>query len=390
MKELMQETFGVMVYQEDVIKVAHHFAGLDMGEADILRRAMSGKYRGNAEMRRIRDKFFVNCKTRGYPDEISKEVWRQIESFGGYSFSKAHSASFAVESFQDLFLKTYYPMEFMVGVINNFGGFYDTSLYFYELMKTGAKIHLPCVNNSLYLTDIQGSDVYAGLVHIKELEKMQAEKIIEERKKFGNYLHLQDFIERTNITAEQLNILVSIGSFRFTGKTKKQLLWEANFLQKKNKSHIPAHASMFHEPPKEFALPILTDNPIDDMYDEMEILGFPLRNPFDLVNDDFSKYPPAKEIGHYIGKQITVLAYYITYKVVPTKNNTTMSFGTFIDSNFDWLDTVHFPNALQKYPLQGKGFYRITGKVVEDFNVFAIEVSHMVKVGYKERKYTNL
>ncbi|MEP7258969.1 MAG: PHP domain-containing protein, partial [Flavitalea sp.] len=85
MKELLEETYGVMVYQEDVIKVAHHFAGLDMGEADILRRAMSGKYRSKNEFIAIRDRFFNNCKEYGYPEEITAEVWRQIESFGGYS-----------------------------------------------------------------------------------------------------------------------------------------------------------------------------------------------------------------------------------------------------------------------------------------------------------------
>ena len=137
MKELLEETYGVMVFQEDVIKVAHHFAGLDMGEADVLRRAMSGKYRGRKEFERIREKFFANCKDLGHPDAIAKEVWRQIESFGGYSFSKAHSASFAVESYQSLYLKTYYPMEFMVAVINNFGGFYATELYFHELKRAG-------------------------------------------------------------------------------------------------------------------------------------------------------------------------------------------------------------------------------------------------------------
>src|SRR5690606_29844093 len=122
MKELLEETYGVMVYQEDVIKIAHHFAGLDMGEADILRRAMSGKYRGRNEFEAIRLKFFENCNAEGYPPAITAEVWRQIESFGGYSFSKAHSASFAVESYQSLYLKTYFPIECMVAVINNFGG----------------------------------------------------------------------------------------------------------------------------------------------------------------------------------------------------------------------------------------------------------------------------
>ncbi len=135
MEELLKETYGVMVYQEDVIKVAHHFAGLDMAEADVLRRAMSGKYRGHKEFEKIKEKFFANCREKGYDESISLEVWRQIESFGGYSFSKAHSASFAVESYQSLFLKTYYPVDFMVAVINNFGGFYSREVYFYELKK---------------------------------------------------------------------------------------------------------------------------------------------------------------------------------------------------------------------------------------------------------------
>jgi len=87
MKELLEETYGVMVYQEDVIKVAHHFAGLDMGEADILRRAMSGKYRGHKVFEEIREKFFRLCNEKKHPPEIAAEVWRQIESFGGYSFS---------------------------------------------------------------------------------------------------------------------------------------------------------------------------------------------------------------------------------------------------------------------------------------------------------------
>ena len=155
MKELLEETYGVMVYQEDVIKVAHHFAGLDMGEADILRRAMSGKYRSHAQFNLIRDKFFVNCNEKGYPLEITTEVWRQMESFGGYSFSKAHSASFAVESYQSLYLKTYYPMEFMVAVINNFGGFYSTQFYFHELKKTGAKVSPPCINEGEYLNSFE-------------------------------------------------------------------------------------------------------------------------------------------------------------------------------------------------------------------------------------------
>ena len=102
MMNIMHETYGVMVYQEDVIKVAHLFAGLDLGEADVLRRGMSRKYRSREEFDRTKDKFFNNCNRKGYSPALSAEIWRQVESFAGYSFAKGHSASFAVESYQSL------------------------------------------------------------------------------------------------------------------------------------------------------------------------------------------------------------------------------------------------------------------------------------------------
>jgi DNA polymerase-3 subunit alpha len=185
-----------------------------MGEADILRRAMSGKYRGRQEFERIRDKFFTNCKEIGHPDDIAREVWRQIESFSGYSFSKAHSASFAVESYQSLYLKTYFPMEFMVAVINNFGGFYSTELYFHELKRAGARLEAPCVNKSEELTYIVGDTVYVGFIHIQHLEKKLTELLLEERKRGGEFSGLADFIERTGTGPEQLNTLIRTGAFR--------------------------------------------------------------------------------------------------------------------------------------------------------------------------------
>lgn len=384
MKELLEETYGVMVYQEDVIKVAHHFAGLDMGEADVLRRAMSGKYRGHKHFEQIREKFFVNCKERGYPDSLSKEVWRQIESFGGYSFSKAHSASFAVESYQSLFLKTYYPMEFMVAVINNFGGFYSRELYFHELKRTGAFIHLPCVNESGNLTSIQGIDVYMGFIHVQGLEETLVTNIIEERNKNGNYRHLQDFIERIKPGIEQLNIMIRIGAFRFTQKNKKELLWEANFLQKKNSKHNTSSV-LFTDKPIAFHLPVLQQQPLDDAIDEIELLGFPLCNVFELVNDDVSKYIPAVSIEKYLGKEVNVLGYLITSKPAHTIKNETMYFHTFIDAAGDWLDTVFFPQVAKFGNVTGKGFYAMKGKVLEEFGVYSVDVHYCKKIGIKER-----
>lgn len=389
-EEHLSETFGVMVFQEDVIKIAHYFAGLSLGEADILRRAMSGKYRNHNRFHLMKEKFLSNCKQIGHSDEMAHEVWRQMESFAGYSFNKAHSASFAVESYMSLYLKTYFPKEFMVAVINNFGGFYSRELYFLELLKTGGEIKAPCVNNSDEYTNIRGNEVYVGFIHIKRLHSKLVETIIEERKVHGHYLHLQDFIERTNVGLEQLNTLISVGAFRFTGKSKKRLLWEANFLQKKNQPELHKGSALFHDEPLEFTLPELTDDPLDDLYDELEILGFTLTNPFALVVEDPDKYLSAKDLKANVGKSITCIAYFIAHKHVVTKNNDQMYFGTFVDKDLDWIDTVHFPDVAKRYPINNSGFYRITGKVVEDFGVQSIEVSKMIKVGYKNRSYANL
>lgn len=387
MEELLKDTFGVMVYQEDVIKVAHHFAGLDMGEADILRRAMSGKYRGNDEMMRIQAKFFDNCKAFGYADEVTAEVWRQIASFAGFSFSKAHSASFAVESYQSLYLKTYFPMEFMVGVINNFGGFYHTELYFHELKKTGACVQPPCVNNTQQLTSIRGKDVYVGFIHIQGLEDKLILRIENERRHYGSFINLYDFMERTDAGMEQLNLLIRVGALRFTGKNKKELLWEANFLRKRTARKVPAAVgSLFTEEPANYTLPALYQHPLDDALDELELLGFALCNPFDYVDDDTRKYPLATAMKGNTGKQMTLLGYLVTQKQIRTLKDERMFFGTFIDVRGNWIDTVHFPEAAYKYPLSGSGFYRCTGVVLEEFGAYSLNVHFMEKAGIRPRK----
>jgi DNA-directed DNA polymerase III PolC len=390
-EEHLSETFGVMVFQEDVIKIAHYYAGLDLGKADILRRAMSGKYRSHNQFEMIRQEFFASATLQGHPEDLSAEIWRQMESFAGYSFNKAHSASFAVESYMSLYLKTYYPKEFMVAVINNFGGFYSRELYFLELLKCGGQIMPPCINHSDEYTNITNNDVYCGFIHIKGLQDKLIETILEERKNRGPFLSLTDFIERTTVGAEQLETLVSVGAFRFTGKSKKQLLWEAGFLQKKNQPALQNSApALFAEKPIDFKLPVLIDNPLDDLYDEMEILGFTLGNPFAMVDEDPEKYMAAKDLGKHSGKIVSVLAYFIARKHVSTKNNDEMFFGTFVDSNLDWIDTVHFPDAARNYPLHDSGFYKITGKVTEDFGVYSLEAHQLVRVGFKPKRYANL
>jgi DNA-directed DNA polymerase III PolC len=380
MEEQLSETYGVMVYQEDVIKVCIHFAGMDGTDADILRRGMSGKYRSKIEFDRLVQRFFELAKALGRPDDVVAEVWRQVSSFAGYSFSKAHSASFAVESYQSLFLKTYYPREFMVAVLNNYGGFYNRALYVHELQKAGAIVHLPCVNQSDNVVNISGIDAYLGLIGVHGLDGKFVEMIPEERRQNGPYQNAEDLIKRTGIGLEQLIILIRVGALRFTGRSKKELLWEVHLLFDKNLKQSN-DAELFCTEVKHYELPELVNTKLENAYHELELLGFSLSmSMFDLLETDFRGEVYANDLINHMAQSVKLVGLYVCEKTVHTKNNKNMWFGTFVDNEGNFFDTTHFPNTTPSYPFRGAGCYLILGKVVEDFGFPSVEVQRFAKL----------
>src|SRR5690606_20901316 len=302
-EEHLGDTYGIMVYQEDVIKIAMHFGGLSAADGDVLRRAMSGKGRSLAALQRVKDNFFTSCKQQGHPEELSREVYRQIESFAGYSFCKAHSASYAVESYQSLYLKTYYPIEFMVAVINNQGGFYRTEVYVHEARMSGATILTPCVNKSEYETTLYNQDIYLGLMHLQSLESKIGTLIPQERNKNGDYRPLEDFVRRIPIGIEGLQILIFVGAFRFTGKSKSELLVQARLLLV-NFTPEDRNGLLINEPVKEYKLPKLKRSVFEDAFDEIELLSFPVScTPFDLLKTKYRGHVMAKDLNYYHKRQ---------------------------------------------------------------------------------------
>jgi len=403
--KLMPETFGVMVYQEDVIKVAHFFAGLTLGEADKMRRGMSGKYRSREEFDQVRAKFFSNCLGMGRDPEVTAEVWRQTESFAGYAFAKGHSASYAVESYQSLFLKAYYPLEYMVATINNYGGFYRTELYVNEARLHGGMIHPPCVNKSEFETTLYGNEIYLGFHLLLSFETNTAEKILSERNQKGPFKTFNDFIDRVAISLEQISILIRIDAFRFTGIDKRTLLWEAHFkiskrmaVGRRGSRPAPTNGAMpdyemkdlFRIQRTEYKIPQLENSWCEDAFDQIELLTFPLYNPFDILRPDNTVAVLAKDLPNYIGKTVWIKGYLIHRKHAQTKQGTSMYFGTFIDEEGQWLDTVHFPPVALKFQFRGTGVYKVRGKVIEDYDCITVEADFMEKMDVMEDpRYSN-
>jgi DNA polymerase III alpha subunit len=384
MEEILGETFGVMVYQEDVIKVAHLFGKLSLEDADKLRRGMGGKYRERNEFAEVKEKFLTGCRNQGYDEKLITEVWRQMESFGGYAFAKGHSASYAVESYQCMFLKTYYPLEYMVAVINNGGGFYRTEFYVHEARMNGGIIHAPDINKSEYLTTIYGKDIYLGIGLMADLEKNVAEIILNERHERGEFKSITDFLNRVLISVEQLKLFIRIGAFNSTGRNKKELLWDMYaFLGNKKKSE--PEKELFERSKKAYTLPQLEHGKYDDAMDETEILGFTLCSPFELIKDKPATTLIAAQLPEYHHKMVSIVGQMVTVKNTRTKHGDGMGFGTFLDREGKFIDTTHFPDTMKKFPFQGKGCYLIKGKVAEEFGFYSIEVTEMQRLDYVTR-----
>jgi DNA polymerase-3 subunit alpha len=380
--EIMPETYGIMVYQEDVLKVAHQFAGLTLGEADVLRRGMSGKFRSREEFVAVEEKFIKNCKAKGHSEALTMQVWNQIKSFAGYAFAKGHSASYAVESYQSLYLKCYFPLEFMVAVLNNGGGFYSAEHYIHEARMCGANVHPPCINHSDHPNIIKGRDIYLGFGYLKSLEVLTIKRFLTERNFNGPFRSLDDFIDRVTISIEQLTILIRIDAFRFTQRSKTELLWEAIFKLNANKQQSTQNR-LFKTSHRQFNLPTLTTTFVEEAYDQMELLGFPLCGYFDLLDEACSENIKANELHRYINQNVLLYGELVNTRYHKASTGQLIRFCTFIDREGHYFDTVHFTKVVDAYPINGMGVYACYGRVTEEFDFCSLDIVWSKKMALK-------
>ncbi|MDX5479525.1 MAG: DNA polymerase III subunit alpha, partial [Cyclobacteriaceae bacterium] len=197
------------------------------------------------------------------------------------------------------------------------------------------------------------------------------------------FMGLSDFIARVDISLEQALILIRIGCFRFTGKSKQELLWEAHFILNKRKVVATGNELFRQAGFRELQVPELEDADLrQEIVDQIDILEFPLDSPFHLVKDQTVPSIKARDLKQYLGKQVQIIGYLVTIKYTRTVKGDVMNFGTFIDREGDWIDTVHFPPVVKKHPFKGRGIYLIKGKVTQEFDFYSIEVDSCERMAY--------
>jgi len=404
MEELLGDTYGVMCYQEDVIKVAHHIAGMSLIDADGLRKSM-GKKRDFERIDAYRRQFMEGATRRGVEPDIAAELWRQIESFGGYSFCKAHSASYALVSFQAAYLRAHYPAELMAAVLSNYGGFYTTIAYVSEAMRLGLEVVGPDVNESRIAytgrTNLEGERsggtagrLRVGLCQVGGLSGEGAEEIVEERERRGPFGGFDDLMDRVALQPSEIEALIRCGALDGLGEgTRPELMWRALLRRREVVRSGRGPALML---PLEMPLPAAL--PEAPGYDESTVLAFEAEtldflvssHPLTLYREAIERVrvergPPliaGQDLERHIGEQVRLVGWRVTAKPIHTVHNEVMEFVSFEDTTALYEVTV-FPRQYRRYApeLLTRGPFILTGLVEEEWGAISLTLDRLSVLG---------
>ena len=225
MEDILKETYGVMVYQEQVMQIANKLANYSLGEGDVLRKAMGKK--DKAEMRRQKEKFINGAKENNIDEEIATRIFDKIEKFASYGFNKSHATAYAYLSYVTAYLKANYPKEWMASLMtSDRDDLTKVSKFIRECANLKISILPPCVNESKNEFTATKNGIRFAMTAIKGVGKKVVEEIVEQRQKGGSYKSLYDFIQRVDLAKvgkKNIETLIDAGAFDFTNWTRDEL-----------------------------------------------------------------------------------------------------------------------------------------------------------------------
>jgi error-prone DNA polymerase len=416
---ILGETYGILCYQEDVSKTAVVLAGFSNADADGLRKILSKKNK-EARLARYKEQFYEGASRRGVPRDTIDAVWEMILSFEGYSFCKAHSASYAMVSFQSAYLKAHHPAEFMAAVLSNRGGYYTPAAYVGEARRMGLTVLGPDVNQSLYRYTGQGKEIRVGFVEVKGLHRNTVEAILEARSR-GAFQSVEDFGLRVDLVGEDAEALVSVGALDSVagGVSRTEQLWillktqaakergkgvgaslfergESRWKESSGSGHrhVPVANAARAQVPCERGVPRGTpradQDPRTQWEAEYERLGFLLEGHalklWEPIQERFRKVR-GKDLSRYIGRRVEMVGWPVTSKEILTREGRPMEFVSFEDETAIF-ETVLFPKAYERYAgvLDEPRPVIIRGTVQEDLGAVAIHVEELSPLARKNRK----
>ena len=376
---VLEESFGLMIYQEHVNLVAMSLSGFTSQEGNELRKVLGKKHK-QKKLEFFKSHFFSGALEKGVPLSVVTTLWEMIQSFAGYSFCKAHSASYCLVSFKACYLKAHFPAEFMAAVTSNEGGFYSKEAYLEEARRLSIDVRSPCVNESEILDVGKSGIIRLGLFHIKTITQKTIKKIINLRNEEGRFYSINDFLCRVDISFSETKALLkakALDCFMTSPKLSRvTLMWSLYFFYYSKKGGL-SHAQ------KESFLQLSNLNLMD--YSSNNLIQWEKQfygecvtfSPWRLYKEGLSKKDLVKstELKKFVNKEVRLFGNFVTMKKVRTKNKESMCFCTFSDQH-NVFETVFFPPAYQAFSdlLFEQSSYLVKGVVMSERGALQISV----------------
>lgn len=282
LQPILEETLGVILFQEQVIRVAMAVAGFTAGEADCLRRAMSRK-RSRRAMEELRQRFMEGALRNGVKEKTAVEMFDQIKGFAEYGFCKSHAAGFALLAYQSAWLKRYYAPEFYAALLNNQPmGFYTPEVIVGDARRHGADVLPVDINRSQDRCTVENGKVRLGFRYVKEMGEAAVSRLEEARGK-APFTSLKDFYQRTRLSREATENLILVGAMDCFGAPKRQLLWQMGLLERQGRDGLPLE---FRE--HQVALPGMTR--LEEVAADYRVMGLsPRSHPMQVLRAGISR-----------------------------------------------------------------------------------------------------
>ena len=353
LEPILKETFGVILYQEQVMQIVQTLAGFTLGQADILRRAMSKK---KAEILLAqKENFLRGCESNGLEKSLAEKIFELLSHFADYGFNKSHSAAYGLLAWQTAYLKAHYPAEYMAAMMSGTPDVEKISSYIELSRKMGIKVLAPDINFSTGHFTVDSGAIRFGLSAIKTVSDSTVENIIKERK-FGKFKSLTDFCGRLDVKAvprRSLENLIKCGAFDSLDKRRTALLESLDAVmtagitrQQERKSGA---INLFgdeelHE--TTFKIPSVKERSLKEILVwEKETLGFYISgHPLDTFRDKLSALKASKDLDKFLGKRVKVGGLITNVRQIMTKKGDSMAFITLEDFDGEIKVTL-FPNV---------------------------------------------
>lgn len=373
LEPILKPTYGIMIYQEQIMQVANIMAGYSLAEADLLRKAMSKKKEDI--LIKEREKFIRQSIERGYKKEVAEETYAAILKFASYGFNRAHSVAYAKIAYRMAYLKAHYPSYFMGALLSMvIGSSIKTKEYIYEAKVNHIPILKPDINFSTKYYQIEKEGIRFPLANIKNVGESAVRLILEERNK-APFLDLYDFVSRTygrGVNKKTLESLIDAGCFDCFQVNKKTMHNNLDLIINYGEITKDVGTEFVDKPELER---VEEFSKYELMAKELDIFGFYLSNhPITEYKLKKKEYIPLEKIEQYFDKIMKTVVYVDKIKTIDTKKGEKMGFFTGSDELTN-VDIVLFPKAYEKYKeVQVGDIIELTAKVEKRFDKLQLVV----------------